>query len=72
MFSTSKIGNIPGCGKCVDHLRSCREFTRGEHTPEMRRRVGNEKPRLLNLGYHLGGQIVRVKGVFIQSAAPNL
>lgn len=72
MFSTSKIGNIPGCGKCVDHLRSCREFTRGEHTPEMRRRVGNEKPRLLNLGYHLGGADCARKGVFIQSAAPNL
>lgn len=71
MLSATKIGNIPGCGKCVDHLRSYREFTRGEHTPEMRRRVGNKKPRLLNLGYHWG-QIVRVKGVFIQSAAPNL
>lgn len=71
MLSTTKIGNIPGCEKYLDYLRPCREFTRGEHTPEMRRRVGNKKPRLLNLGYHWG-QIVCVKGVFIQSAAPNL
>ena len=63
-LSTTKIGNIPGCEKYWDHLRSYREFTRREHTPEMRRRVGNEKPRLLNLGYHWGGADCARKGCF--------
>lgn len=70
MLSTSKIGNIPGCEKYRDYLRYRRELTRGVHTPEMRRK-GAMKNRGFMTSVLIGWRIVRVKGVFIQSAAPN-